>query len=111
MQTYDGGGRGRHHAVQEEGGQEADLVGARVGLQQLGVVTEEALHVHAEQVRALQVVSQQHGGGHDEQLEDRAEFSGLGGTGAGGTQDQVYGTDWVEVNNPSPQPSRISMSR
>lgn len=66
--THDGGGSSGHHAVQDQGGDEAGVLGAGVRLHQVGIVTEEALDVDAEQVGALHVVGQQGGARHDDQL-------------------------------------------
>lgn len=63
-------GSSRHDAVQDERGDEAGLLCAGVRLHQLSVVAEETLHMHAEQVRALHVVGQQHRAGHDDELEE-----------------------------------------
>lgn len=68
--THDGGGSSGHHAVQDQGGDEAGVLGAGVRLHQVGIVTEEALDVDAEQVGALHVVGQQGGARHDDQLEE-----------------------------------------
>ncbi len=64
-------GSSSHHAVQDERGDEAGLLRAGVRLHQLRVITEETLHMHAEQVRALHVVGQQHRAGHDDELEEK----------------------------------------
>lgn len=69
--THDSRGSSGHHTVQDEGGYEAGLLRAGVRFHQLGVITEEALHVHAEQVRALHVVGKQHRAGHDDELEEK----------------------------------------
>jgi len=76
--THHSGGSGSHHTVKDEGGDEARLLCAGVRLHQLGVVAEEALHVHAEQVRALHVVGQQHRAGHDDELEEKHVGAGEG---------------------------------
>lgn len=70
VRTHDSSGGSGDHTVQHERRDEAGLFGPRVGLHQLGIVAEEALHVHAEQVGALHVVRQQHGGGHDGELQE-----------------------------------------
>ena len=69
--THYGGGSGSHHAIQDEGGDEAGLLRAGVRLHQLSVITEETLHMHAEQVCALHVVGQQHRARHDDKLEEK----------------------------------------
>lgn len=69
--THYSSGSSSHHAVQDERGDEAGLLCAGVRLHQLRVITEETLHVHAEQVRALHVVGQQHRAGHDDKLEEK----------------------------------------
>lgn len=63
--------RSSHHAVEDEGRDEAGLFLAGVRLHQLSVITEEALHVDAEQVSALHVVGQQHCAGHDDELGEK----------------------------------------
>jgi len=69
--THYSGGSSSHHAIQDEGGDEAGLLRARVWLHELSIITEETLHMHAEQVRALHVVGQQHRAGHDDELEEK----------------------------------------
>lgn len=69
--THNSSGSSGHHAVQDERGDEAGLLCAGVRLHQLSVITEETLHMHAEQVRAFHVVGQQHRAGHDNKLEEK----------------------------------------
>lgn len=69
--THYSGGCSGHHAVEDEWRDEAGLFCPGVRLHQLRVVTEEPLHVYAEQVGALHVVGQQHGAGHDDELEEK----------------------------------------
>lgn len=69
--THYSSGSSSHHTVQDEGGDEAGLLRARVRLHQLSVITEETLHMHTEKVRALHVVGQQHCARHDDELEEK----------------------------------------
>lgn len=71
-------GNGCHHAVEDEGGDEAAVLHAGVRLHQVGVVAEEALDVDAKRIRALKVVGQQHRPCHDDQLhKDEAGDDGV----------------------------------
>lgn len=55
--------------VEEHGGHGAAVLRARVGLAVGAVVAEEALYVHGERVRILEVVRQHHRPCHDHHLE------------------------------------------
>lgn len=69
--THCNSGSSCHHAVKDEGRDEAGLLRAGIRLHQLSIITEEALHVHTEQVRALHVVGQQDRARHDDKLEEK----------------------------------------
>uniref|UniRef100_A0A8D1Y9V1 Uncharacterized protein n=1 Tax=Sus scrofa TaxID=9823 RepID=A0A8D1Y9V1_PIG len=67
--TYHEHGDPGGQRVEEHRGHGAAVLRARVGLAVGAVVAEEALHVHGERVRVLEVVRQHHRPCHDHHLE------------------------------------------
>ncbi|MEQ2210331.1 hypothetical protein XENOCAPTIV_011976 [Xenoophorus captivus] len=69
VRTHQQRGQSGHHGVQQDGRDGAAVLRPQVRLGVRRVVAEEALHMHGEGVRVLEVVGQHDGPGHDHQLE------------------------------------------
>lgn len=67
--THQQCGDSSDHRVQQGGRDGARVLGSEVGFRVRGLVAEEALHVHVERVRVLEVICQHDRARHDHQLE------------------------------------------
>lgn len=74
--THQQRGQPGHHGVQQDGRDGAAVLRPQIRLGVGRVVAEEALHVHGEGVRVLEVVGQHDGPGHDHQLEVQHDADG-----------------------------------